>query len=668
MSQEPLSGSPESGSGASLFGRELYQFAVGVLGAAREAREAFLQVARRSAEIRRAEGSNGTPLRVVLHRAVWREIRGVIERTSKEREERRQAEDKERRKKLWVNREHYLEISDPLMPDSLVDHAENALSILSDDERPVSILKIYFGFGPDDIARILERPQEEVEKVWALCVEKLRGDLRRTHDTLEDPEPFLKRLRLKGPAEPGGGPEPGKAPTQRVEAGPAAAEPAPATPPSTRRIAPLPPTHLPPQKRLLSRPVLIAAASFAVFAGVAGGFYHLLARTSRQEFDGLVQGIRASHEPTRLSEVSLPDAAEEENSFPLYARAAEAFRTLSTEQEEVLESALWAMQDPREIDPASLRQAAQLVESRADDIALLSDAVSKPYYAPRISLDRRTVTELPHLNGLHNAALALAVRAGVRARLRMIPPPADDLAALVRLCAALRDEPTLGGQLLRVMVVRRTLQAVEISFSQFYFSRTRLEPLNRWIDLDASVQGVIRALHVERAAGLEAFRAIHEGGAGVEPRLSREASGLSAFVYRDASQYVRTMNDIIARLRRGTPSGLRDRDPASASLPPVARMLLAPLQGWNESFARARAHESMIRAAVELRLYKLMHGHYPSAIEELLSQSHSDPFTGGSLRYRRDADGFILYSVGPDGRDDGGAREKDADLVLSVAK
>lgn len=88
-----------------------------------------------------------------------------------------------------------------------------------------------------------------------------------------------------------------------------------------------------------------------------------------------------------------------------------------------------------------------------------------------------------------------------------------------------------------------------------------------------------------------------------------------------------------------------------------------------ESFARARAHESMIRTAIRLRLYKLLRGSYPETLDGLHTGPHPDPFSAGSdLRYQRDGDGFSLYSVGPDGRDDGGRREGDADLVLFIVK
>ncbi|HLG43178.1 MAG TPA: hypothetical protein VI643_07415, partial [Planctomycetota bacterium] len=130
MVQDGLLKPPESGAGAGLFEGEIYKFAAGVLGSRKQARDAVRRVVRRLAEIRRGEAANGVSPRIVLHRAVWREMQQVMQETCVERAEKRKAEEQERRKTMWVHREHYLEITDPLMPDSLVDHAENALSVL----------------------------------------------------------------------------------------------------------------------------------------------------------------------------------------------------------------------------------------------------------------------------------------------------------------------------------------------------------------------------------------------------------------------------------------------------------------------------------------------------------------------------------------------------------
>jgi hypothetical protein len=67
----------------------------------------------------------------------------------------------------------------------------------------------------------------------------------------------------------------------------------------------------------------------------------------------------------------------------------------------------------------------------------------------------------------------------------------------------------------------------------------------------------------------------------------------------------------------------------------------------------------MVIAAVALKRYELRHGQLPQSLAalapEFLTEEPHDFMDGQPLRYRLNSDGsFVLYSVGEDGRDDGG--------------
>jgi hypothetical protein len=64
-------------------------------------------------------------------------------------------------------------------------------------------------------------------------------------------------------------------------------------------------------------------------------------------------------------------------------------------------------------------------------------------------------------------------------------------------------------------------------------------------------------------------------------------------------------------------------------------------------------------AAIALKRYELKYKDYPqnlnALVPEFISAVPNDPVDGQPLRYRRNADGtFLLYSVGENGKDDGG--------------
>ncbi|MBI2929973.1 MAG: hypothetical protein HYY24_30310 [Verrucomicrobia bacterium] len=73
---------------------------------------------------------------------------------------------------------------------------------------------------------------------------------------------------------------------------------------------------------------------------------------------------------------------------------------------------------------------------------------------------------------------------------------------------------------------------------------------------------------------------------------------------------------------------------------------------------KAEAYLRLLTCAVALRWYQLESGAYPTQLAELvpryLPELPRDPFSAGSFVYRRTGDGFRLYSVGPNGKDEQG--------------
>jgi len=98
--------------------------------------------------------------------------------------------------------------------------------------------------------------------------------------------------------------------------------------------------------------------------------------------------------------------------------------------------------------------------------------------------------------------------------------------------------------------------------------------------------------------------------------------------------------------------------PALLLLPPTpdplledSRSLLAQTK-MRFAFTRGRAFNLLLKSALELRAQKLEGGSFPNVF-----QTPADPFSPDAepLVYRKTKAGYLLYSVGPDGRDNGGA-------------
>lgn len=73
---------------------------------------------------------------------------------------------------------------------------------------------------------------------------------------------------------------------------------------------------------------------------------------------------------------------------------------------------------------------------------------------------------------------------------------------------------------------------------------------------------------------------------------------------------------------------------------------------------QVRVRQLQARAAIALAQYRAAHGEYPDKLAQLVpefaEQEPQDLFTGQPLKYIRTAEGYQLYSVGPNRQDDGG--------------
>ena len=79
---------------------------------------------------------------------------------------------------------------------------------------------------------------------------------------------------------------------------------------------------------------------------------------------------------------------------------------------------------------------------------------------------------------------------------------------------------------------------------------------------------------------------------------------------------------------------------------------------------RAVMQSELLQVGFALAAYRAERGKYPAALEDLapayLAAVPSDLFVDAKLRYRAEDGGYLLYSVGPNGSDDGGRTRDDA--------
>ena len=74
---------------------------------------------------------------------------------------------------------------------------------------------------------------------------------------------------------------------------------------------------------------------------------------------------------------------------------------------------------------------------------------------------------------------------------------------------------------------------------------------------------------------------------------------------------------------------------------------------------RGRAENEITRLGLAVLRYRAEHGRLPDKLEAAGGEKLIDPFSGQPYHYRSGVNGFLLYSVGSDMKDDGGTRPQD---------
>lgn len=141
----------------------------------------------------------------------------------------------------------------------------------------------------------------------------------------------------------------------------------------------------------------------------------------------------------------------------------------------------------------------------------------------------------------------------------------------------------------------------------------------------------------------------------------------SGLVDLDYLAYLDFFDDLLSTTNVAFPQRLRRTNAlkgehASFTILPVARMNAALLADAARLEARLQARLRTVGASLAIERYRDLHSALPDSLDDLvpkfLDAVVADPFTGGPLRYKKLAKGYVVYSVGEDGKDDGGTEPK----------
>jgi hypothetical protein len=340
-------------------------------------------------------------------------------------------------------------------------------------------------------------------------------------------------------------------------------------------------------------------------------------------------------------------------------------------------------------DADVLELAKGLISSNQEAMAIFHRAAALSQSRYPVNLTAGPLTDFRHLSKVKSAALALRVQALVATEQGDTHALAQAIVDILGAGQSLKAEPTLISQL-----VRYAIDTIAFNTLEFALNRTRLgadaslDKLAAAFAKSDDPQSLALALIGERAFFVSYLsdpkRYFAAGGAASSSPAEEAFSDAFAWPVFRASGLLQwemrfgvdafTTNIALARL----PDPQRFLSVTnSVELEVVAKhryhiLTALLLPALDKAFRRDALHRTQARlaqAALAVEHYRVDHDRPPDHLSDLIPKYLRaipvDPFDGQPLRYKPTTAGYVLYSVGPDQKDDGGlekppgAKDKD---------
>ncbi len=476
----------------------------------------------------------------------------------------------------------------------------------------------------------------------------------------------------------------------------------------TPNYAAVPIRKLAPQKtHHKGRNVFMTVLFLVVFGAVGAGGYYFWRQHQNKNADAAAAASASAAPDFTSGTAGIPKTPAElngwyaepaagQNAATLFQQGFDALQIADTDRNSTSLPLLGKAPLPQPANPLSAMMKATLrsfLEKNQPALDLFARAAQ--CYGSRYPLDltQGSDTRLPHLPKVKQAAQLAGLEALWQADSRNGTKAAEGVLVALAAARSLEPEPFLISQLVRVANQGLAADALEQAVNRVAMPPDSLNQLqsafNHAADSEAAGTGFNRALVSERVVSLnnldqapdkmrEAFTRIGPSSNNAVRETANDAADKALGNLKEQRQFLEdSLNQVLTARKDPLPGRLkadelmvgRANEAKSKQFALVAMMLPA-LGKVTSREAGSLARLRLAQTAVALERFRAANNRFPDSLNELapkfLSAVPNDPFDGQPLRYRKAGEGYVLYSVGADLRDDGGVRKMGSDDLLFI--
>ncbi|MDD5455086.1 MAG: hypothetical protein PHW62_06290 [Candidatus Ratteibacteria bacterium] len=384
--------------------------------------------------------------------------------------------------------------------------------------------------------------------------------------------------------------------------------------------------------------------------------------------------LKAQGKPMTIAEIVPPPVPDEENAALIYKKVFALLETEEIKQTTKIIGELKSFSDISQWTNEQKQQVYRMVNSR--DIQyiyeLLEEGSKKPKCNFNLEYEDGFAMELLHLGKMRDSARLLCVRALLETESGKTEEAFNTLLIGLKISNHLKDEPLLISQLVRIACDGIIIECIESISNSKDVPIEKTELIINELSTHKDIEPFIKCMDGERVVwGMQGFKQILEGKISLGDTIGAENTSrtrmLSSLLLhlgkpilkKDFTCYLTVMSKI--RDSSNIPYYEYVKDKILENIPKyciLTEMLIPAVDKTREQIARYQTYIDICRTGLALKLYKAKNGNYPGKLENLapdfLNEIPVDPFSGKNLIYKKSANGFILYSLGPNMKDDGG--------------
>lgn len=399
---------------------------------------------------------------------------------------------------------------------------------------------------------------------------------------------------------------------------------------------------------------------------------------SRPVTDARVQAIHAKGYPVTLKELdaSYKPPPDSENAALILTNAFAKPLLASNLADNLLVARLLPARG-KPLSPDDKIEFAALLATNKGALDLLYQAAKLKASRYPIDLTQGAFTLLPHLSKIKSATGILATQGLILAQDGDSEDAVRAFVAAARTADSLAEEPLMISQLVRYAAWNALFQRLERALNLGNFADPQLAELQQTIASGERSNSLALAFIGERSGSLAVFSESRHQTAMLSGQWDKTTSGerlksqlavglmkATGLYSKDKDFFLDSMSNFVWAAEQPHPERWNQNLALPAPIAPnrfwvFSRMLLPAL---NKATKRDVEHAAKIRVtqiALAVERFRIAHANaLPETLEELVpafcTAIPHDPFAGAPVRYKKLEKGYVVYSLGADGKDDGG--------------